>query len=1097
MAERGAVSNRITASRCLLVNWSRFQKEIFRMSGSTLLTGLNGTGKSTVLDAMSYLLTGNRRFNMAAKDKDRSVRTYVRGDTNSNGADRYLRTGEVTSYIAMEFYTPVEKLYFVVGVCIESPGETDQTSSRWFIVRDAQLSDIHFWDEDREAGTYTVVPRSRLTVRGTRLKSSDFLTMTTGIPQILRALGLRLSANFTYQRYASKLTKMMAFNPENNIDQFIQDSVLEDSPVDTLKEIREYREQYNKIRQVYDDLLEGRDQLQVIENTAADYEIHARNLAVRELMLVYQDWQQALADKKDAERVINRLQVEKLALEGQTEEYKRRRDEAERRREKANSNQILTDKRATLDDLERQITELENDLVRQNNYIKELGQLSDQIRATQEWKQYRVSIIPEDSSIFEHLTDASQDEATRIEAFDRFAAQVYRTRDVVSTDLVHVKDEQRKEKEILDQLLDEKRRLDSNQIIYDKRAEQARDLVSAELKKQGINTEVFLFAELVKDVRDKSWSKAIETFLGRKRFYLIVDGRYCRDVMRILQDKKIYDMHAVITDQLPEELDHTEHGSAADQLEISHVYARRYANYLLNGIWLCRDLEELHSHPKGGLMKNGMLAKSYAASLMTMTKTRICLGRDAIDRQKEQTARQIRESEEKIAGLTKQIAPLESIGRYIDWINLHQEAYHFGAAAKKAREEKEVRDKKLTKDKILNTPELMAAMQEQTDAQEAYRAADEAYISHTGRISACVKQMESAEEKEKRCAEEEQAQQDAYQDYLASHDPSLEKQMLKDYIYNSQRSHSVIAIQRKSVDKMRTDLVLEARGLEDKQWKYLQIINRLDRTLLGPGQIPFYRGEYRQVRNVKIDEARQQLQNKSEQLEQAFMNDFVAELKEKMDQAQDDIDGINRELAHTPFGQDTYIFTRKRRADRESFFRIADKIEEYRGAMDMMRVMEQGNTQFSNDVQEFIDMILSDDDDSEYTDYRRYFTYDMTIRSRQGSRNVEAELSRKQGSASGGEKQTPYFIILAASLMQCYPRENCCERLAFIDEAFSALSRERIEQMVKYLEENHFQVIYAAPPEKIDSIGSHIDTVVSLIPHDRYTFAIEGLTEMQ
>lgn len=72
---------------------------------------------------------------------------------------------------------------------------------------------------------------------------------------------------------------------------------------------------------------------------------------------------------------------------------------------------------------------------------------------------------------------------------------------------------------------------------------------------------------------------------------------------------------------------------------------------------------------------------------------------------------------------------------------------------------------------------------------------------------------------------------------------------------------------------------------------------------------------------------------------------------------------------------------------------------------------------------------------------------------------------QKQGSASNGEKQTPYFIILAASLLQCYPANTCCARLAFIDEAFSALSRERIEQMVHYFEENHFQVFYAAPPE--------------------------------
>ena len=137
-----------------------------------------------------------------------------------------------------------------------------------------------------------------------------------------------------------------------------------------------------------------------------------------------------------------------------------------------------------------------------------------------------------------------------------------------------------------------------------------------------------------------------------------------------------------------------------------------------------------------------------------------------------------------------------------------------------------------------------------------------------------------------------------------------------------------------------------------------------------------------------------------------------------------------------------------------------------------------------------------EEDEEEYTDYRRYFTYDMRISTNQGEEEIEADLSRKQGSASNGEKQTPYFIILAASLMQCYPKSNCCVRLAFIDEAFSALSRERIEQMVRYFEENHFQVIYAAPPEKIGSIGAFIQSTVSLVITGRYTNMIEGLVKV-
>ena len=43
---------------------------------------------------------------------------------------------------------------------------------------------------------------------------------------------------------------------------------------------------------------------------------------------------------------------------------------------------------------------------------------------------------------------------------------------------------------------------------------------------------------------------------------------------------------------------------AMEILVIQNVFARRYANYLLNGIHLCENLEELHEYPKGGLGKD-------------------------------------------------------------------------------------------------------------------------------------------------------------------------------------------------------------------------------------------------------------------------------------------------------------------------------------------------------------------------------------------------------------------------------------------------------------------------------------------------------------
>ena len=136
-------NSRKSATKLLLVNWSRFSNVSIALEGSTLFTGVNGSGKSTVLDAMTYMLTGNTQFNKAAQDRDRNVVSYVRGDTKSEGKSRFIREGEVTSYIAMEFWAPLEKQFLVVGVCIEYVNETNN-SKKWFVFKDTGLRTADF-----------------------------------------------------------------------------------------------------------------------------------------------------------------------------------------------------------------------------------------------------------------------------------------------------------------------------------------------------------------------------------------------------------------------------------------------------------------------------------------------------------------------------------------------------------------------------------------------------------------------------------------------------------------------------------------------------------------------------------------------------------------------------------------------------------------------------------------------------------------------------------------------------------------------------------------------------------------------------------------
>ena len=397
------------------------------------------------------------------------------------------------------------------------------------------------------------------------------------------------------------------------------------------------------------------------------------------------------------------------------------------------------------------------------------------------------------------------------------------------------------------------------------------------------------------------------------------------------------------------------------------------------------------------------------------------------------------------------------------------------------------------REEIEANPDFTAVLKELETAGRLAREANESVNQNQSELGGCKNDLKGCEGTLGRISTEIYLCQKAYEEKCLVN-MELKEAMLEEYNRESEKRGTIRVTTQLSIDKSKNMLAERERQLEDAQLAYCRLAG-IDVGKRGIGYIPWYREEYRNLAHVKVEEAQQKLQEQAGRLESAFMNDFVAEIDENVREAKREMDAINRELRHMPFGNDTYKFVMKEKPDRALFFRICRRLEKYMSSPQVYMNSARDDEEMENDIQEFMSIILAEEDEWEYTDYRRYFSYDMEISSRQGQTEITAELSKKQGSASNGEKQTPYFIILAASLLQCYPANTCCARLAFIDEAFSALSRERIEQMVRYFEENHFQVFYAAPPEKINSIGQFIDSTVSLIVTGRYTNAVEGLVK--
>ncbi|MCI7065351.1 MAG: AAA family ATPase, partial [Bacilli bacterium] len=130
-----------TLQKLRLINWHYFCNITTDVKNLTFLTGPNGTGKSTIIDALQVIILGTTRpdnFNKAANEKGRSGRnliSYLRGQTGvkDDNSTIVLRKGVFTSYIAIEIYDDVNDKTFTLGACFDVDS-TDKIDKHYFFL---------------------------------------------------------------------------------------------------------------------------------------------------------------------------------------------------------------------------------------------------------------------------------------------------------------------------------------------------------------------------------------------------------------------------------------------------------------------------------------------------------------------------------------------------------------------------------------------------------------------------------------------------------------------------------------------------------------------------------------------------------------------------------------------------------------------------------------------------------------------------------------------------------------------------------------------------------------------------------------------------
>ena len=234
----------------------------------------------------------------------------------------------------------------------------------------------------------------------------------------------------------------------------------------------------------------------------------------------------------------------------------------------------------------------------------------------------------------------------------------------------------------------------------------------------------------------------------------------------------------------------------------------------------------------------------------------------------------------------------------------------------------------------------------------------------------------------------------------------------------------------------------------------------------------------------------QKLKEQTLKYERIFKREFVLNIYEAAKSARSDIADINKELRKLRFST-KYQFDVKMLSDSSDYAKIlryAEYLQESNDMGDGQIILAAVSGYDSDEVEsrekeikDIINKIIEKNDMTEmrrFADYRNYMSYEIIINNDEVK---DGKLSKQVGYNSGAGTQIPYTLILSAALSMLYNVRVNSVRLLFIDEPFEKMSDHNIKLMLDFFKNQDFQVIFCAPPNKLESIGNECGVIIPVL----------------